>query len=184
MLYNFFRRFLPVLLLGIVIYTVLFLAYIGFFQISSAMIAREAHGIRERSADDIDYANNVKLWVYQRIHIPPKFKGITEIQPPELSYFTQQGDCSERSLLMTRMLKDEGVEARPVYGYVGATGHMSVEYVYNGTVNNVEKDVFPDFVKEGDGVKSDSEYVYDVYWFLPWKESSERYQLPKYMRGI
>lgn len=169
MIYTFIKKMVPILLVAVTIYSLVFLIYIGGMSATSYMIKQKALEIKGHSSDDIDFANNVKLWVYHHINIPPANKGMSAIQPPEIAYLTNQGDCSERSLLMTRMLQEGGIEAHPIYGTVGAVGHMSVEYITNGTVNMIEENEIPDFVKHGDGISTFTEYVYDLYWFLDWK---------------
>jgi hypothetical protein len=172
MIYLFFKKFLPVLALGIVIYLILFVIYVGVFQVTSFMIDRQAHELREISIDDIDFADNIRVWVWN--HVTPDgkaYQGGYMIQPPEIAYLTGSGDCSERSLLMTRMLTDVGVQAHSIRGSVGEMGHQSVEYTVNGTTRIIDQDQFPTFRKDGDGIQS-IEYVYDVYWFIPWRNAT------------
>lgn len=173
MIYPFIKRFLPILAVAIIIYIIIFVAYMGVFQISGLMIDRQAHELHQQSADDVDFANNVRVWVWN--HVTPSgkaYQGGLLIQPPEIAYLTRSGDCSERSLLMTKMLKDEGIQAHSIRGTVGAVGHQSVEYTVNGTTRIIDQDQFPDFRKNLDGVGS-NEYVYDVYWFIPWRSNDD-----------
>ena len=166
----FIKRIVPVFAVGLIIYTIIFVAYVGVFQATSVIIANQAHELREQSKDDVDFANNVRIWVWK--HVTPAgnaFQGGLYIQPPEIAYLTGSGDCSERSLLMTKMLTDEGIHAHSIRGTVGAMGHQSVEYTVNGTTYIIDKEQFPDFRKDLDGVGS-NEYVYDVYWFIPWRD--------------
>jgi hypothetical protein len=169
MIYPAIKRILPVFALGLIIYTILFVAYIGMFQATDMMIGKQAHELREQSKDDVDFANNVRIWVWKRVTpSSPSFQNNPTIQPPELAYLTGNGDCSERSLLMTKMLTDEGIPSHTIYGTVGAYGHQSVEYTVNGTTRIIDQEQFPAFRKDGDGVQS-IETVYDVYWFIPWR---------------
>lgn len=134
---------------------------------TSYMIKEQALILKERSSTDTGYVNNVKIWVYKKVQTPSLYKGTSEINPPEIAYLTGTGDCSERGLLIARMLNEGGIEAHPIYGTVGSEGHESVEYTINGIVQRVDEHEFPNFIKHGDGI-SKSEYVYDVYWFIDW----------------
>jgi hypothetical protein len=173
MIYPFIKKFLPILAVAIIIYIIIFIAYIGVFQISALMIDRQAYELHQQSTDDVDFANNVRIWVWN--HVTPSgkaYQGGLLIQPPEIAYLTGSGDCSERSLLMTKMLNDEGIQAHSIRGTVGAVGHQSVEYTVNGTTRIIDQEQFPDFRKDLDGVGS-NEYVYDVYWFIPWRSYND-----------
>jgi hypothetical protein len=169
MIYPFIKRALPILIIGLIIYIVLFVGYVGIFQATSMMIDRQAHEIKVQSTDDVDFANNVRVWVWGHVTPkPPYHEDTNAIQPPEISYLVGAGDCSERSLLMTKMLTDEGMDAHTIWGAVGTERHQSVEYTVNGTTRIIDQEQFPEFRKEGDGVQS-IEYVYDAYWFIPWR---------------
>lgn len=170
MMYLFIKRFIPVLFIGIIIYLILFVSYVGVFQVTSFMIDQKAHEIREKSTDDVTFANNVRTWVWERVKPSDSQTNSHMIQPPEISYLTGQGDCSERSLLMTRMLNYEGIKAHSIRGAVGPIGHQTVEYTVNGTTRIIDIEQFPTFTKSGDGIQS-IEYVYDVYWFIPWRSA-------------
>jgi hypothetical protein len=168
MLYTFLKKIIPIFIIFVTLYTLVFLVYIGGMRTTSYLIEQKALEIKERSINDYDFTNNVKVWVYKRVQTSPIYKGTPEIRPPEMAYLTGGGDCSERALLITRMLNDGGIEAHPIYGAVGPEEHESVEYLINRTTHRIDEKEFPNFVKHGDGIHP-IEYIYDVYWFLDWK---------------
>jgi uncharacterized protein (UPF0333 family) len=170
MMYLFFKRFIPVLFVGVIIYLILFVAYVGVFQVTSFVIDQKAHEIRAYSSNDADYVQNVKTWVWANVKYVDSYT--VEIKPPEITYLVRRGDCSENSLLIVRMLNDAGITARPIYGSTGPEMHESVEYVINETTYRIDEEEFPQFVKHGNGIQS-VEYVYDVYWFIPWRGDTD-----------
>jgi hypothetical protein len=166
MIYTFLKKIIPVFIVSMVIYSLIFVIYVGGMTTSSYLIKQKALEIKERSLNDHDFANNIKIWVYNNIKYIDS--GTMEIKPPEITFLTKQGDCSEDSLLMAKMLNEGGIEAHPIYGSTGIERHESVEYTINGTTQRVDETEFPNFVKHGDGIQS-IEYIYDVYWFMDWK---------------
>jgi hypothetical protein len=143
------------------------------------MIERQAHEIRVQSIDDVDFAENVRIWVWDHVYAkPPYHEGTNVIQPPEISYLVGAGDCSERSLLMEKMLTSEGINAHTIWGTVGTDQHQSVEYTINGTTRVIDQEQFPEFRKGGNGIMP-TEYVYDVFWFLPWRDMISNKRLPE-----
>jgi hypothetical protein len=169
MIYPFVKKFLPILGIAIIIYVIIFIAYVGMFQISSLMIERQAHELRLQSTNDVDFANNVRIWVWNRVSTKGNYQNGYMINPPELSYLSGVGDCSERSLLMVKMLQSEGIESHTIYGVVNdGEYHQSVEYTVNGTIRIIDQEQFPSFIKRGNGIQA-IEYEYDVFWFIPWR---------------
>jgi hypothetical protein len=178
MIYTFIKRAIPVLFVGIIIYLLLFVAYIGVFQVSSFMIDQKSHEIWAYSYNDTDYIQNVKTWVVTNVKYINSYT--IEIKPPEITYLIKQGDCSENSLLMARMLNDVGIAAYPIYGSTGLEMHESVEYILNGTISRIDEQELPYFVKRGNGIQA-IEYIYDPFWFLNWNSSNNGSRYPKYM---
>lgn len=151
MIYLFVKRFLPILAISIIICMSFFAIYFSITPIISFIIGQKSHEIREYSFNDTDYANNVKLWAYHKI-LPTGNESAT-ISSAEIAYLTGHGDCSERSLLITKMLNDEGIAAKPIYGVVGRIEHESVEYTTGGITRRIDEKEFPTFVKSGDGFR-------------------------------
>jgi len=166
MLYTFFKKMIPVIVIAIVIYLLIFLSYVGAIFASSQIIEQKTIEIKEYSPTNRDFVDNVKSWVYTNIKYEDSHT--LEIMPPEITILTKRGDCSEYSLLITRMLNDGGIEAHPTYGSNGADMHESVEYTINNLTRRIDEVEVPNFVKHGNGIQS-IEHVYDVYWFLDWK---------------
>lgn len=163
-MYRFIKKFLPVLFICIGIYVLIFAIYTSSFFITSYMIKQQSLDIKEHSVGDMNYTKNVKLWVYKNVKYVSK-PG-SEISPPEITYMVREGDCTEYSLLMTRMLNDGGIDAHPIYGSSGTGSmHESVEYTIDGITRRIDSTELPTFKKHGDGLQS-TEYVYDVFWFL------------------
>lgn len=113
--------------------------------------------LRENSANDTDFAENVKLVARSRLIPVAGYEINPTMLPAEIAYLVGQGDCSELSLIELRMLKEGGVDARPIYGSVYGYGskalHMSVEYINkdNGTIQRIDQDEFPGFAKYTEG---------------------------------
>jgi transglutaminase-like putative cysteine protease len=127
------------------------------------LIKQKALEIKESSSNDFSFANNIKVWVYKNIKYVDSES--MEIKPPEITFLTKEGDCSEDSLLMAKMLNEGGIEAHPIYGSNGVDMHESVEYTVNGVTHRIDEKEIPNFIKHGDGIQS-TEYIYNMYWFM------------------
>lgn len=163
MLYIFLKRFLPILIIGIGIYILIFLTYTTGLLITSFIIEQKSHDIRSNSLNDMEYVENTKQWVYKNIKYSTTNTML--IQSPEITFLTKQGDCSEYSLLIVRMLTDEGIDAYPIYGSDGIYMHESVEYILNGDAYQIDKKEHPNFKKYSNGIPQ-TEFVVNPYWFL------------------
>jgi hypothetical protein len=163
MMYTFFKKMVPVIIVAIIIYFLIFVIYVGGMTTSSYLIKQKAFEIKENSSNDSSFANNIKLWVYKNIKYVDSDS--MEIKPPEITFLTKEGDCSEYSLLVAKMLNEGGIEAHPIYGSNGVDMHESVEYTINGITHRIDEKETPNFIKHGDGIQS-GEYIYNVYWFI------------------
>lgn len=163
MVYTFLKKMIPVCLVAVIIYFLIFAIYAGSIMASSYFIKQKALEIKENSLNDFSFANNIKLWVYKNIKYVDSDS--MEIKPPEITFLMKQGDCSEDSLLMAKMLNEGGVEAHSIYGSNGVDMHESVEYTINGVAYRIDETEVPNFIKHGDGIQS-AEYIYNMYWFI------------------
>jgi hypothetical protein len=162
-MYTFLKKMIPIIIVAAIIYFLIFAIYVGSMTTSSYLIKQKALEIKDSSPNEFSFANNVKSWVYKNIEYVDSDS--MEIKPPEITFLMKQGDCSEDSLLMAKMLNDGGIEAHPIYGSNGVDMHESVEYTINGVTHRIDEKEVPNFIKHGDGIQP-AEYIYDMYWFV------------------
>ena len=162
------KRLLLILALLVMVVGV-FISYVVGTHLVTYSIRQKAHELKEKSASDTDFANRVRVYAYETV-IDPKIQTVpNSIRPAEMAVLTGTGDCSERALLIIEMLDMEGIKSYPIYGMNGRIGHMSVEYVTDGVTNRIDSEMYPQFVKRGDGL-SPIEYIDNPYWFSGWGE--------------
>jgi hypothetical protein len=164
------KRYLLVLVALLVMVVGVQGLYIVGTHLVTRSIQQKAHELKSQSINDMDFANRVRIYAYNTI-IDPKVQLIPHaISPAEIAVIIGTGDCSERALLITKMLRSEGIDAHTIYGKNGVVGHMSVEYSTGKTIHRIDEEMYPNFIKWGDGI-SPIEYVDNPYWFSGWGDT-------------
>lgn len=81
-----------------------------------------------RSDDPLITAYNIEGWTELSITPVEYFlpRGV------EITWLTREGDCTDKAILMTELLRDNGIPATLVHGYVGTERHDWVEAQIHG----------------------------------------------------
>lgn len=128
----------------------------------------EAHSYQEAAkilseqtaGNDTAFVERTKAYVYHRI----KYINTTrsEVLNPQAAWAAREGDCSERALLLSAMLKPR-VDARVIHGIIPGQGnHATVETHIGHYIRIVDKQELPTFVKLGDGLGAVDKVVNEI----------------------